>query len=212
MYVQDVVGKGHKSKAGTPDSRRSIFVCTKPLDPELLAHGKTTYEKDYGESATGHYFPLTRVVDTPDGGSKFEDVKIPLDLKPIPNNFMSVVYPGYDVVFADRSGDSDFHVGLRRARMSDEPDFGRRADLHCLPWNRSISTSRCDFTLQLLKNAPRKHIVIILRGTLEIQTTDGEVRQFKVGDVLQNSDTEGRGHQTRAIGGPVLSMWIKTAH
>ncbi|KAI9023199.1 hypothetical protein DFJ74DRAFT_767840 [Hyaloraphidium curvatum] len=166
MYVEDVVGRGHKSRAASSDLRRSIFVCTKPLPPGDTAHGRTVLDlgKKDGE---GPWFPLVRIVPTEDGGSAFVDSAVPLSLAPIPNNNMSVVYPALDVVFAVRTGDSDFHT------------------------------------------APRKHIVIILTGTLEIETTAGESRRFGPGDVFLAEDVVGRGHRTRAVGGECASMWMK---
>lgn len=113
-----MIGKGHKSKAATPESRRSIFVCTKPLDPSLLAHGLTTFDLKT-TSECEHTFPVTRVVDTEDGGSKFLDVVVELDQRPIPNNYMSVVFPACDVIFAERTKDSDFHVGCSSGRASE---------------------------------------------------------------------------------------------
>ncbi len=47
--------------------------------------------------------------------------------------------------------------------------------------------------------APRRQLVILLDGEIEIEVGDGEVRRFKGGDVLLLEDTEGRGHRTRNV-------------
>jgi hypothetical protein len=48
-------------------------------------------------------------------------------------------------------------------------------------------------------NAPQKQFLILLDGEIEIETTLGEVRQFKAGDVLLLEDTEGKGHRTKNL-------------
>ena len=48
-------------------------------------------------------------------------------------------------------------------------------------------------------NAPQKQYLILIDGGIEIETTLGEKRQFKPGDVLLLEDTEGKGHRTRNL-------------
>jgi hypothetical protein len=50
--------------------------------------------------------------------------------------------------------------------------------------------------------APRKQWVVMLRGTLEVQVTDGSKRRFSPGDLILVTDTSGKGHITLAIGEP----------
>ena len=52
--------------------------------------------------------------------------------------------------------------------------------------------------------APQKQWVIVLRGTLEVEVSDGERRRFRPGDLLFVADTRGIGHATAAIGEPPL--------
>jgi hypothetical protein len=49
--------------------------------------------------------------------------------------------------------------------------------------------------------APRRQLVIPLRGTMEIETSDGQVRQFGPGAMFLAGDTTGKGHKTRSVGG-----------
>ncbi|HEY8507702.1 MAG TPA: hypothetical protein VIL32_05045 [Steroidobacteraceae bacterium] len=49
-------------------------------------------------------------------------------------------------------------------------------------------------------NAPRKQFLIVIRGTSEVQTSDGQVRRFPVGSIVLMEDTSGKGHTTRVIG------------
>ncbi|HJW09216.1 MAG TPA: hypothetical protein VJ483_06245 [Holophagaceae bacterium] len=49
--------------------------------------------------------------------------------------------------------------------------------------------------------APSLQWVIILRGTVEVRTTDGEVRRFGPGTAVHLEDTMGPGHATRVLPG-----------
>jgi len=48
-------------------------------------------------------------------------------------------------------------------------------------------------------NAPQKQYIILLDGEIEIETSLGEKRTFKGGDILLMDDTEGKGHKTRNL-------------
>jgi hypothetical protein len=47
--------------------------------------------------------------------------------------------------------------------------------------------------------APRRQLVVLLDGAIEIEVGDGECRTFRGGDVLLLEDTTGRGHRTRNV-------------
>jgi hypothetical protein len=44
--------------------------------------------------------------------------------------------------------------------------------------------------------------VVVLRGVIEVQVSDGTSRQFGPGDLVLAADTSGRGHITRVVGDP----------
>lgn len=48
-------------------------------------------------------------------------------------------------------------------------------------------------------NAPHKQYIILLDGEIEIETSLGEKKIFKGGDILLMEDTHGKGHKTRNI-------------
>ncbi|MDN3354577.1 hypothetical protein [Actinomadura sp. DC4] len=50
--------------------------------------------------------------------------------------------------------------------------------------------------------APREQWVVMVRGAIEVEVSDGERRRFGPGDLVFVSDTTGRGHVTAAIGEP----------
>ena len=47
--------------------------------------------------------------------------------------------------------------------------------------------------------APQKQYIILLDGEIEIETSLGEKRTFKAGEVLLVEDTTGKGHKTRNL-------------
>ncbi len=48
-------------------------------------------------------------------------------------------------------------------------------------------------------NAPRRQFVFMLKGGVEIEVGDGEVRRLLPGEVLLVEDTTGQGHRSRSI-------------
>lgn len=48
--------------------------------------------------------------------------------------------------------------------------------------------------------APRRQLVIVLAGGIEIELADGQKRQFGPGQMFLADDTTGQGHITRTIG------------
>ena len=48
-------------------------------------------------------------------------------------------------------------------------------------------------------NAPQKQYLILIDGVIEIETSLGEKRTFKAGDVLLLEDTSGKCHRTRNV-------------
>ncbi|MEV6099679.1 hypothetical protein [Nocardia sp. NPDC051981] len=60
--------------------------------------------------------------------------------------------------------------------------------------------------------APARQWVVMLRGVIEVTTSDGERRRFAPGDLVLAADTEGRGHTTVAVGEPPFeALFIPTA-
>lgn len=59
--------------------------------------------------------------------------------------------------------------------------------------------------------APRRQFVIHLAGAVEIETGDGTVRRFGVGDVLLADDTTGQGHISRGVETPRSQIFVGLA-
>ena len=48
-------------------------------------------------------------------------------------------------------------------------------------------------------NAPRRQLIFLLNGVIQIETSMGETRKFSAGDVLLVEDTSGKGHRTKNL-------------
>lgn len=59
-----------------------------------------------------------------------------------------------------------------------------------------------------LHPAPRRQMMTVLKGELEITASDGTVRVFKDGDTALVEDTHGKGHATRNLGPVSLSLSV----
>ncbi len=59
--------------------------------------------------------------------------------------------------------------------------------------------------------APTRQLVQLITGSLEVTTTDNEVRRWGAGDVVIAADVTGRGHKTRVVGGPAMVMFVPIA-
>jgi len=60
--------------------------------------------------------------------------------------------------------------------------------------------------------APRRQLIVLLDGEIEVEVTSGEKRRFTGGDVVLVEDTTGTGHRTRSIGAqPRRSLFIALA-
>jgi hypothetical protein len=54
--------------------------------------------------------------------------------------------------------------------------------------------------------------VVMLRGVIEVEVTDGTCRRFGAGELVFATDTTGRGHITRTVGdGPCEALGIVVA-
>lgn len=56
-------------------------------------------------------------------------------------------------------------------------------------------------------NAPARQLVVVLIGAIEVETTDGERRQWRAGEAFLPADVTGRGHRTRCLGGAVRLLF-----
>ena len=56
--------------------------------------------------------------------------------------------------------------------------------------------------------ASRRQLLVVLSGTLEVETSDGRKYRCGSGDVFLADDVGSRGHRTRTIGGPARVLFV----
>ena len=96
-------------------------------------------------------------------------------------------------LFSDSNGDSQF--GEMQVELKDAGMIGRLSEE--IPAKGIILREvdkDYDWTFH---NAPQRQFLILLDGEIEIETSLGEKRIFKDGDILLLEDTTGKGHRTR---------------
>ena len=98
-------------------------------------------------------------------------------------------------IYADAGGES--HFGEREFPLRDAGEIGRLSEpvaAKSLIFRRNSAGYDYDWHV-----APRRQLVVLLDGAIEIETSDGARRTFRGGDVLLLEDTTGRGHRTRNV-------------
>ena len=63
--------------------------------------------------------------------------------------------------------------------------------------------------VQDLHPAPTRQLVVVLSGTLEVETTGGEVRRWGPGEFLLADDVASKGHRSRALDGPLTLLYLR---
>lgn len=102
-------------------------------------------------------------------------------------------------VFAGPDGES--HFGEVEIPLKDSGDIGRLSEI--VPATGVLfreTGGDYDFDWH---HAPRRQYVVLLDGEIEIETSDGEKRRFRGGEVVLVEDTTGRGHRSRSVDGKV---------
>jgi len=56
--------------------------------------------------------------------------------------------------------------------------------------------------------APARQLVFLISGSVEVTTTDNDVRRWGSGDLFMAADVSGRGHRTRVLDGPVTVLFV----
>ena len=91
-----------------------------------------------------------------------------------------------------------------------EDDFG-----HTLQLTSAISSADA-VLVELPKdldqgwhNAPQRQLVCVLEGIVEVETTDGEKRQWSRGGLFSAEDVAGKGHLTRVLDGPAYVLFVQ---
>ncbi len=110
-----------------------------------------------------------------------------------------------------------FDTHIEYSKLSTDTNRETHWSTEKMPWNYWFSNGRqtttekadavhfyrLDGSLDMgLHRAPRKQYLVILHGTLQIEASDGEIRQFPPGSIVLVSDAEPNsyGHKTKVLG------------
>lgn len=96
-------------------------------------------------------------------------------------------------IFTLESGDSA--VEIRRVPLTgDERPASKVFDAHSMFFRETPQGHVQDF-----HNAPRRQLIFITSGILELETSQGKRFIVRPGDILFTEDFEGKGHITRSL-------------
>ena len=114
---------------------------------------------------------------------------------------------GFRVTRVWEDGDGVSHFDEIAIPLADGGAIGRLSQ----PWSAGAVVFRAndpDYDYDWHR-APRRQLVVLLDGEIEIEVGDGEKRRFRGGDVVLVEDTAGRGHRTRTVDGrPRRSLFV----
>lgn len=98
-------------------------------------------------------------------------------------------------IYADEVGDSHFEDVI--IQLSDKGDVGLLSE-YITAKSVQFRENKPDYNWDF-HHAPARQFIILLDGEIEIETSLGEKRRFKGGDILLVEDTTGKGHRTKNI-------------
>ena len=110
--------------------------------------------------------------------------------------------------YATESGESRFGEVTIDLDLERIDDFGHH--IFCSAPYESPAVQLVQLPADLdqdFHNAPARQLVVVLSGRVEVETTDGESRQWRAGDIFMPADVSGRGHRTRTLDGPALVLF-----
>lgn len=102
---------------------------------------------------------------------------------------------GITRIFSDKNGDSQFEDVMIPLHESGTIGFLSEAQKAGTVTFRKVAESY-DYDFH---NAPARQYIVLLDGIIEIETSLGDKRLFKSGEVLLVEDVSGKGHKTKNI-------------
>lgn len=96
-------------------------------------------------------------------------------------------------VYSDAAGDSHFEDMV--VPLEEAGNIGRLST--AMPAKTVVFREVEPFYDWNFHTAPEKQYIILLDGEIEMETSLGDKRIFKAGEVLLMEDTTGKGHKTR---------------
>ncbi|HRO47511.1 hypothetical protein [Agriterribacter sp.] len=98
-------------------------------------------------------------------------------------------------IYSDTNGDSHFEDMV--VPLNDSGSIGFLSE--ALPVQNIIFREVLPSYDYDFHTAPQRQYIILLDGEIEIETSAGDKRQFKPGEILLVEDTRGKGHKTKNL-------------
>ena len=119
---------------------------------------------------------------------------------------------------------------LRYERLYADADGSSRFSEDAMPWQRAENVAGATQTIENLSlvatelrfvrtppgfesewhTTSRRQFLLVMEGTVEFETRNGDKRQFEAGSLILTEDTTGEGHITRNVGDEELVMALVT--
>jgi hypothetical protein len=110
----------------------------------------------------------------------------------------------YTRIYSDRTGESHFEdVSVPVAAVDLAPPAPPLDMAEPIRAERMLLATMPLTWASTWHPAPRRQFYVQLSGTLEVQVSDGQVRQFPPGSLVLLEDTTGKGHCTRVVGNAI---------
>lgn len=98
-------------------------------------------------------------------------------------------------VFSDKNGESHFED--LEIPLIDQGEIGFLSeDIQVKRLQFRTVSADYDYDFHC---APQKQYIVLLDGGVEIETSSGEIRKFRTGEILLAEDTSGKGHKTKNL-------------
>lgn len=98
-------------------------------------------------------------------------------------------------IFSDEKSESHFEdIEIPLINQSEIGFLSQDIDVKKLQFRKVSAEYDYDF-----HRAPQRQYIVLLDGGVEIETSLGEIRQFKTGEILLVEDTSGKGHKTKNL-------------
>lgn len=96
-------------------------------------------------------------------------------------------------IYSDKNGESRFEdLKISLISAGDIGFLSERLDAKSVQFRYVVPGYNYDF-----HNAPGRQFIFLLDGTIQIETSLGELRKFSGGEVLLVEDTRGKGHRKK---------------
>lgn len=98
-------------------------------------------------------------------------------------------------IYSDSEGESHFEdVSIPLESRGEIGFLSERIEATSVRFRNVVPGYDYDF-----HNAPKRQLIFLLDGVIQIETSLGDIRKFSSGDVLLVEDTEGKGHRTKNL-------------